>query len=72
MFVCMYVWVDWAQQPWLAASLGEGNLRFETHECQVCWTDSTCEDLGSMDMSVYPDTVLQPSINWPRASEEGF
>ena len=48
-------WVDWAQQPWLAANLEEGQLQFETHECQVCWTDSTCEDLGSMDMSVHPE-----------------
>ena len=64
-------WVDWAQQPWLAASLGEGQHRFETHESQVCWTDSTCEDLGSMGMSVHPETVPQPWVNCPRASEEG-
>ena len=38
--------VDWAQQPWLAASLGEGQLLFETHECQVCWTGLT-SDQGS-------------------------
>ena len=25
-------WLDWAQQPWLAANLGEGQLRFETYE----------------------------------------
>ena len=36
----------WAQQPWLAASLGEGQLRIETHECQVRWTGLTC-DQGS-------------------------
>ena len=48
-------WVNWAQQPWLVAHLGEGQLRFETHECQVCWTDSTCEDHGSMGMSVHPE-----------------
>ena len=50
-------WVDWAQQPWLAANLEEGQLQFETHECQVCWTDSTYEDLGSRGMSVHPETV---------------
>ena len=26
----------------MAASLGEGQLRIETHECQVCWTGLTC------------------------------
>ena len=36
-------WVGWAQQPWLAASLGEGQLRIETHACQVCWTGLTCD-----------------------------
>ena len=39
-------WVGWAQQPWLAASLGEEQLRIETHECQVCWTGLTF-DQGS-------------------------
>ena len=50
-------WVNRAQQPWLAASLGEGQLRFETIECQVCWTTPTCEDLGPMEMSEHPKTV---------------
>ena len=40
-------WEDWAQQLWLAASLGEGQLRIETHACQVCWTGLTC-DHGSV------------------------
>ena len=48
-------WVVLAFQLWLAASLGEGQLRFETHECQVCWRDSTCEDLGSLGMFVHPE-----------------
>ena len=48
-------WWDFGEVPNLR--LGEGQLQFETHECQVCWTDSTCEDLGSMGMSVHPETV---------------
>ena len=36
-----------SKQPWVSASLGEGQLRIETHECQdVCWTGLTC-DQGS-------------------------
>ena len=50
---------------WLAASLGEGQLRFETHERQVCWTALRCEDLGSMDMSERPETVSLPWVNCP-------
>ena len=49
--------------PWLAASLGEGQLRFETHECQVCWTASKCKNPGFMNMSEYPETVPQPWVN---------
>ena len=69
-------WIDWAQQPGMAASLREGQLRFETHERQVCWTESTCEDLGSMDclciqklcashgstIPVPPRKVLEPEV----------
>ena len=58
-------WEDWAQQLWLVASLGEGQLRFEIHECQVCWTDSTCEELGSMDMFEHSETVPLPWVNYP-------
>ena len=52
-------WVERVHQPWLAASLGEGQFRIDTHECQVCWTDSACEDTGSMDMSQHPETMAQ-------------
>ena len=48
-----------------------GTTPIQNHECQVCWTDSTCEDLGSMGMSVHPETMPQLWVNCPRASEEG-
>ena len=38
-------------QPWLAASLVEGQVEFYPHQCQVCWATSACEDPESMDMS---------------------
>ena len=34
-------------------------------------TDSTCEDTGSKDMSEHPETMPQPRVNCPNASEEG-
>ena len=33
--------------------------------------DSTCEDLGLLDMSDHPESVPQPWVNCPRASEGG-
>ena len=62
-------WVVRVQQPWVAFSLEEGQFRFETHERQVCLAASTCENLGSRNMSVHPETVPQPWVNCPLAPE---
>ena len=58
--------VDWAQQPWLAASLGEGQLLFETHECQVCWTGWTSDQGSGQVLWVYTGRkTLPPSRSLP-------
>ena len=65
-----YIWVKFPINCRVARwprGLGDG---FETHECQVCWTDSTCGDLWSMGMSVHKGTVSQSWVNCPNASEE--
>ena len=59
-------WVDWAQQPWLAASLGEEQLRFETHECQECWTGLTCDQGSGPVLWTYTGRkTLPPSTGLP-------
>ena len=37
----------------------------QTHECQVCWTASTCKDLRSMDMSEHPETMTSHGSTAP-------
>ena len=54
--------VDWAQQPWLAASIGEGQLRIETRECQVCWTGLTGDQGSGPVLWTY---TLPPSTSLP-------
>ena len=63
-------WVGWAQQPWLAASLGEGQLRIETHECQVCWTGLTCYQGSGPVLRTYTGgNTLPPSTSLPVMGE---
>ena len=48
----------------LRLALEDGFL-VKTQERQVCWTDTMCEDLGSMGMSVQPETMPQPWVSCP-------
>ena len=54
----------------MAANLGEGQLRFETHECQVCWTGSTCDPGSGQVLWTYAGwKTLPPSTSLPVMGE---
>ena len=62
----IHSWVDWALQPWLAASLGEGQFRIETHECQVYWTGLiTYQGSGPVLWTYMGRKTLPPSTSLP-------
>ena len=50
----------------MAASLGEGQLRIETHACQVCWTCLTCDQGSGPVLWTYAGRkTLPPSTSLP-------
>ena len=72
-------WVDWAQQPWLAASLVEGQLWFKTYECQVSWTSLTCDHGSGPSLWTYnygkenaPTLHESPSYGWNSWCQHGI
>ena len=53
-----------------SVGLGEGQLQFETHECQVCWTGLTCDQgSGLVLWTCKGRKMLPPSTSLPVMGE---